>query len=69
MLIQKVYIWLRASFMSLNFSKTKYMIVTYNFVPNNLQIKVNDHIIEKCKCLNFLGVNIDQKLLFHEHLN
>ena len=48
--------------MSLNFSKTKYMIVTYNFVPDDLQIKVNNFIIEKCKYLNFLGVTINQKL-------
>ena len=68
-LIQRVYIWLKANFLSLNFSKTKYMFITYNFVPDDLQIKVNNFMIEKCKCLSFLGVTIDQKILYHEHLN
>ena len=63
--------WFRANRLSLNISKTHYMLFGQNPVkiPETLSIKIMNEIIEHKQTVNFLGMYIDEKLDWHEHIN
>ena len=66
--LQLVSEWLIANCLTLNITKTYYIIFTTREVPNNLQIKIGQNILERHKSGKFLGVILDEKLTFKEHL-
>ena len=63
--------WLDINKLSLNVSKTKYMIFHHRqrnideFIPD---IRINDSPIERVNDLNFLGLQIDQHLNWNAHI-
>lgn len=60
--------WFRANKLSLNVSKTNYMLLTNSHHPNpNNEIKLNNQTIDKCNHVKFLGLYIDEKLKWNEH--
>ena len=63
--------WFRANKLSLNISKTKSMLFCRSPPPENeeLILTMSDTIIQRIKCLQFLGLYIDEKLDWHEHIN
>lgn len=69
--LQKIYFWLNQNKLKLNVCKSKYMIVGENSVRNLFQenINVNNEEIERVKSLKYLGVTIDEKLNFVEHVS
>ena len=63
--------WLAANRLTLNTSKTKFIIFrTVNSppVPPNLEIKLNGNLIEKVASTRFLGVTIHEHLTWKPHM-
>ena len=61
--------WFRANKLSLNSSKTNYMLFpNNNNIPENQQIKMDADIIERKHCCKFLGIIIDDKLNWYDHI-
>ena len=54
--------WLKTNRLSLNVSKTSYMII-YN-QKNALDIKVRESILTKVSTVKFIGVTINENLTF-----
>ena len=63
--------WFRANRLSLNISKTHYMLFGPNPVeiPETLSIKIMNKIIEHKQIVKNFGIYIDEKLDWHEHSN
>ncbi len=61
--------WFRANKLSLNASKTNYMLFSNNIkLPENLNIEIDSDIIERKTCCKFLGLFIDDKLTWSDHI-
>ena len=59
--------WLKTNRLSLNVSKTSYMII---FNQNNaLDIKIRESILTKVSTVKFLGVALDENLIFMDNVN
>ena len=56
--------WLKANRLSLNISKTSYMIV-YN-QKNVIEIRIRDSILTKVSTVKFIGVTLDENLTFND---
>ena len=63
--------WFRANILSLNISTTHYMLFGQNPVniPETLSIKIMNEIIEHKQTVKLLGMYIDEKLDWHEHIH
>ena len=58
--------WLKANRLSLNVSKTSYMIISNQ--KNAIEIRIRDSILTKVSTVKFLGVTLDENLTFKDHL-
>ena len=58
--------WLKANRLSLNISKTSYMII-FN-LKNPIEIRIRDSILTKVSTAKFLGVTLDENLTFNNHV-
>jgi Txe/YoeB family toxin of Txe-Axe toxin-antitoxin module len=63
--------WLKANRLSLNIDKTKYMIFKpkRQILSSNVEVKLSGFAIEEVTNIKFLGVVLDNKLNFKEHLS
>ena len=63
--------WFRANKLSLNISKTNYILFTYQNrqVVTNIDLQLSDISIERTKYTKFLGIYIDEKFKWDEHIN
>ena len=59
--------WLNANKLFLNVSKTKYMIFNNRKRPADLSIQIGNSTIERTQVHKFLGVYIDEQLIFKDH--
>ena len=67
--LDKVYNWLAANKLSLNISKTKYMIFSIKGKKtNDLDIKINNTSLEQVNVFKFLGVHVDSNLSWNTHI-
>ena len=66
--LKKINVWFTVNKLTLNISKTNFII----FGPKNIQeeatIKINDVVIERVFHTKFLGVEIDHKFCWKEHI-
>ena len=62
--------WFRANKLSLNVSKTNYVIFNNKniIIPDQLKLKIGDELIELKNTVKFLGIYIDSKLDWHDHI-
>jgi hypothetical protein len=62
--------WFRANKLSLNVGKTHLVVFKQSHmkIPANLNIILNDQTIERKDVVKFLGIYIDSKLEWHEHI-
>ena len=67
--LSKLYNWLSSNFLTLNINKTMFSIITLKNLPDNINICINGKSVVETKSFKFLGVIIDSKLKFHEHVN
>ena len=62
--------WFRGNKLSLNVSKTNYMIFsTSNLDIDQLTIKMDNQTINRTNCTKFLGLFIDDKMKWETHIN
>ena len=66
--LEKVYSWLVSNKLTLNINKSKYMIVSKKKVIPQLKICLNGSELEKCESYKYLGVYIDSKLNWKNHI-
>ena len=59
--------WLKTNRLSLNVSKTSYMIISNQ--KNALDIKIRETILTKVSKVKFLGITLDENLTFKYHVN
>ena len=60
--------WFQANKLSLNATKTNYMLFTNRDTQNlNTTLTLGNSIIDKVKCTKFLGIYIDENLKWNEH--
>ena len=68
--LKKVNQWLKCNFLSLNVSKTKFLLFHYNNDrPQSFHVNINGNKVEKCSHVKYLGVFIDDKLNFKHHVD
>ena len=67
--LETFYDWCCANRLSVNISKTKYMIFSKNHLPNNIpSLFLNNSTLESVPSLRFLGIELDKNLKFNLHL-
>jgi len=67
--LEKVNEWLHFNKLSLNYSKTSYMIASRkNNQLTDFNVKINDKTITRKTCVKYLGVFIDDKLPWSNHI-
>ena len=70
-LSSKLYIidrWLKSNFLSLNINKTSYTVISYRNIDENIVLSLNNRPLKRLNSFTFLGVVIDHKLTFREHV-
>ena len=67
--IGKILIWLKANKLSLNVDKTNFIVFSRRRTINDVYIKIEGKNIERVTKVKFLGVIIDSKLTWKEHIN
>ena len=61
--------WLKANRLSLNIDKTNFMILTQGkYDERDINIKIRDTRLRPVKCTKFLGLMIDNRLSYCDHL-
>jgi len=62
--------WLKYKKLSLNYSKTKYMLFTKQneCINTNFNVQINNHLLSRTACVKYLGVIIDDKLIWKPHI-
>lgn len=60
--------WLQLNKLKLNIQKTKYMILGKHNVNTQYDIHIHGESLERVSVFKYLGVTIDDKLKFHEHV-
>ena len=66
--LEKLSQWLSVNKLVLNTKKTNYMVFTNRYINTNIDIKIGDENIKCAPSLKFLGITIDNKLTWHEHI-
>jgi Reverse transcriptase (RNA-dependent DNA polymerase) len=66
--LEKLAVWFRANRLSLNIRKTNFIMFGLKHLNNSVTIKINDIVIERVYCTKFLGVYIDSKLTWKNHI-
>ena len=61
--------WFKSNYLTLNANKTNYTVISNRIVPQHLNIVINGLNQERCSSFNFLGIIIDEKLIFNTHIS
>ena len=67
--LAKIDRWLVANRLSLNLTKTSYMVFSHNNIPDDPKISVRNVDIDRVHKTSFLGINIDDQLKFSYHVD
>ncbi|XP_055381841.1 uncharacterized protein LOC129612318 [Condylostylus longicornis] len=65
--MEAIYNWMCVHKLSVNVSKTKYMLI--NSKSSEIYIKFNGNKINKVKEYRYLGVTVDEDLNWNQHVN
>ena len=60
--LEQLQIWFSVNRLSLNISKTNYMIFGNRRITTDICVRINKEKINRVNCTQFLGVVIDDKL-------
>ena len=69
--LNSIYNWLGASKLSINFTKTKYVLfrtLRSKSPPSNLSLSVHGKKIERVSEINFLGITYNENLSWKKHM-
>ena len=67
--LDKVFTWLASNKLTLNISKSKYMILSKKRVVPQLNININGTALDSCDSYKYLGVYFDKKLSWNVHID
>ena len=67
--MNKLYTWFKVNKLSLNLSKTNFMVFGQPNAPCEYKISIDNIKIEQVNCIKFLGIYIDCKLTWSQHVN
>ena len=67
--LSKLNTWFKANKLSLNVKKTNFMLFTNRLRKSNINISINNTAINMVQSTKFLGVIIDSKLNWKEHID
>ena len=67
--LKKVFDWMSSNKLTLNISKSKYMIVTNKGNVPAISVKINDTELEQCSSYKYLGVMFDENLNWKAHID
>jgi hypothetical protein len=69
--LAKVSVWFRANKLSLNTKKSNFILFGNKHLPNAFQlcISIDDHLLEQVTHTKFLGVYVDAKLSWKNHID
>ena len=60
--------WLKVNKLSINYSKSNYIIFTNSKLKQNLHIEMDGNNLGQINVINYLGVHLDNKLNWKKHL-
>ena len=66
--LTRIKIWLDSNYLSLNVAKTHFTIFTNKSIDQDISIELEGHKINYLPNPTFLGITLDQKLTFDEHI-
>ena len=66
--LNKIYDWMSSNKLTLNISKSKYMIITNKRKTEPVAIKINNTELEQCSTYKYLGVMFDKDLNWKPHI-
>ena len=68
--LEKIAEWLRANKLSVNVNKTEYMVFRSlrKHIPGDASLKINGKAVKSVLAKKFLGVILDHKLSWCEHI-
>ena len=66
--LEKVYSWLASNKLTLNISKSKYMLISKSRSIPSLSICLNDTQMQSCDTYKYLGVHFDKNLDWKCHI-
>ena len=66
--LDKVFCWLVSNKLTLNISKSKFMMVSKKRKIQDFSVKIKDENLEKCNSYKYLGVFIDKDLTWKPHV-
>jgi hypothetical protein len=66
--LDKLNVWFMVNKLSLNVKKTNFMLFSKKRDKNDLRIAIDNHNLDRVETTKFLGVHIDSKLNWHEHI-
>ena len=65
----KISSWLKANKLALNINKTHYMLFKgKRAIKDKISIKIDQAQIKQTQCTKFLGVQIDDKIIWKNHI-
>ena len=67
--LESLRLWLETNKLHLNVGKTKYMILNNMSKPPDLNLKIGASSIERTDTYKFLGLILDDRLTFADHVN
>ena len=65
----KLFYWCLINKITVNKLKTKFMIVSNKFINLNFDLLLDNSVIELVSSFNYLGITIDRKLKFSDHIS
>ena len=67
--IQKVHKWLESNKLTLNISKSQFMIISNSKnIPRNFSVSIKEESLIRCRSYKYLGVFFDENLNWNEHI-
>ena len=66
--MRKIESWMSCNKLSINYKKTKYMLLQRQPNQTPFTLYINDNRIEQVNCFKYLGVRIDDKLTWKDHI-
>ena len=66
--VNKIQNWMSSNKLSINYSKTKYMLINRRNDYTPFSLYINDHKIEQVHSIKYLGIHIDDKLNWKQHI-
>ena len=67
--LENIVDWMRSNKLSLNFTKTEFLLITKAKCQKSFEIKINGHAFQPSSYAKYLGVYIDDKLTWKKHVN